>query len=58
MEGKANLGETIADCGKGGSRRANIGVVITGRHAVNTTFRIVDMGDNPPHLEGPGGVPP
>ena len=35
----------------------DIGSVIPGQVPGNTDFRIRDMGGDPPHWEGPGGVP-
>ena len=52
------MGKAFADPGEGGGRRADIRTILPGCCAGNPTFRLGYMCDDPPHLEGPGRVPP
>ena len=55
-EGEEYLGAAARDLGKGGGEPSGVGDVFQGGGEGGTTFRVGEVGDDPLHGPGPGGV--
>ena len=56
MEVKEDMETSVKNLRKGGGKPKSVGDVLQVGGAVNTYFWVVDVGDDPPHGPGPGGV--
>ena len=57
LEGAEDMGPYNRDTGKGGSQHKGVGDVLKCGCAGSISIRFGDVGDDPSHGPGPGGVP-